>query len=324
MRILVTGGAGYLGSLVATQLLREGHAVRVLDNLQFGGTSLLGIASDDGFEFCLGDIRDPVAVEKSLIGVQAVAHLAALVGDPACARNPALAREVNLDGPRNVLAQAKAAGVERFVFASTCSNYGRMSDPSRLAREEDELRPISLYAETKVEIEKELLRSGSGGPAWTVLRFATLYGLSPRMRFDLTVNQFTMEMVTRGRLAVFGEKFWRPYVHVRDAARAIATVIKAPPSQVANRVFNVGDTGENYTKRDLVDLICAEVPGCTVEYVQKDEDPRDYRVSFDRIGTELGFRVTRRVPDGIREMVAAIRGGLFENLESPRLYNSPP
>ena len=256
--------------------------------------------------------------------MHAVVHLAAIVGDPACARNPTLAREVNLDAALRLVALARAAGVERFVFASTCSNYGRMSDTSALAREEDELRPISLYAETKVAVETELMASKSGGLAPTVLRFATLYGLSPRMRFDLTVNQFTMEMVTRGRIAVYGETFWRPYVHVRDAARAIETVLTSPPSQVANRVFNVGDTDENYTKRDLVELISKEVPGCTVEYVKKNEDPRDYRVSFERIRSELGFHVTRRVPDGIRELTAALRGGLFEDVESPRLYNSPP
>jgi nucleoside-diphosphate-sugar epimerase len=310
--------------LVTAHLLHQGHAVRVLDSLQYGGSSLLGIASEDGFEFCFGDVRDADAVQTALAGTQAVVHLAAIVGDPACARNPTLAREVNLDASLRLVALASAAGVERFVFASTCSNYGRMSDTSALAREEDELRPISLYAETKVAVETELLGSSSDEFAPTVLRFATLYGLSPRMRFDLTVNQFTMEMVTRGRIAVYGENFWRPYVHVRDAARAIETVLTSAPGRVANRVFNVGDTDENYTKRDLVELISKEVPGCIVEYVKKDEDPRDYRVSFERIRAELGFHVTRRVPDGIRELTAALRGGLFEDVESPRHYNSPP
>ncbi len=309
---------------MTAHLLHQGHAVRVLDSLQYGGTSLLGIASEDGFEFCFGDVRDADTVQAALAGVHAVVHLAAIVGDPACARNPTLAREVNLDAALRLVGLARAAGVERFVFASTCSNYGRMSDTVALAREEDELRPISLYAETKVAVETELMGSDSGALAPTVLRFATLYGLSPRMRFDLTVNQFTMEMVTRGRIAVYGEMFWRPYVHVRDAARAIETVLTSPPGQVANRVFNVGDTDENYTKRDLVELISKEVPGCTVEYVKKNEDPRDYRVSFERIRSELGFHVTRRVPDGIRELTGALRGGLFEDVESARHYNSPP
>ena len=323
MRVLVTGGAGYLGALATARMLREGHGVRVLDNLQYGGSSLLAVASEGLFEFCQGDVRDPGTVQKSLAGIQAVVHLAAIVGDPACARNPALAREVNLDASLQLVALANKAGVERFIFASTCSNYGRRSEAAELVQENDELKPVSLYAETKVAVETELLRTKSNGFAPTVLRFATLYGVSPRMRFDLTVNQFTMEMLTRGKISVYGEKFWRPYVHVYDAARAIATVLAIPAAKVAHRVFNVGDTAENYTKRDLVELISVEVPGCTVEYVQKDEDPRDYRVSFDRIRSELAFEVSRRVPDGIREVAAAIRGGLIENVDSPSQYNTP-
>ena len=323
MRVLVTGGAGYLGALATARLLREGHTVRVLDNLQYGGSSLLAVASEGAFEFCKGDVRDSSTLQTSLAGIQAVVHLAAIVGDPACARNPALAREVNLDASLQLLALAKNAGVERFIFASTCSNYGRRNEAAGFAREDDELKPISLYAESKVAVETELLRTQSSGFAPTVLRFATLYGVSPRMRFDLTVNQFTMEMLTRGKISVYGEKFWRPYVHAYDAARAIATVLSTPSAKVANRIFNVGDTAENYTKRDLVELISVEVPGCTVEYVQKDEDPRDYRVSFDRIRSELAFEVSRRVPDGIREVAAAIRGGLIENVDSPSQYNTP-
>src|ERR1700682_3548653 len=255
MRVLVTGGAGYLGALATARLLREGHTVRVLDNLQYGGSSLRAGASESAFEFCKGDVRDSSTVEKSLAGTQAVVHLAAIVGDPACARNPALAREVNLDASLQLLALAKNAGVERFIFASTCSNYGRRNEAAGFAREEDELKPISLYAESKVAVETELLRTQSNGFAPTVLRFATLYGVSPRMRFDLTVNQFVMEMLIRGRLMVYGQQFWRAYVHVRDAARAIVTTLLAPREVVGGQVFNVGDTEENYRKLDLVEMI---------------------------------------------------------------------
>jgi nucleoside-diphosphate-sugar epimerase len=323
MKVLVTGGAGYLGALATARLLREGHSVRVLDNLRYGGSSLLAIASEGAFEFCKGDVRDASTVQGSLAGTDAVVHLAAIVGDPACARDPSHAREVNLDAALQLVSLARQAGVEQFVFASTCSNYGRRSEAAGFAKEDDELKPVSLYAETKVAVETELLRTRSDGFAPTVLRFATLYGVSPRMRFDLTVNQFTMEMLTRGRISVYGERFWRPYVHAYDAARAIAAVLAAPAARVANQVFNVGDTGENYTKRDLVELIGVEVPDCKVEYVQKDEDPRDYRVSFDRIRSELAFEVSRRVPDGIREVAAAIRGGLIEDVDSPVYYNTP-
>ena len=210
----------------------------------------------------------------------------------------------------------------RFVFASTCSNYGRMADPSTPVDEDSELRPVSLYAETKVAVERALLGADGGGPAVTVLRLATLYGLSPRMRFDLTVNEFTMELATRGELTVFGEQFWRPYLHLRDAARAIAQVLAAPVETVAGRVFNVGDSTQNFRKADLVRMIQAQVgEGTTIHLVHRDEDPRDYRVRFERIRRELDFRISRTVEDGIREVLGAVRSGLITDFADPRYRN---
>src|SRR5690606_37035451 len=174
---------------------------------------------------------------------------------------------------------AEEAGVERFVFASTCSNYGKMADPNAYVDENSELSPVSLYAETKVEFENFLLsRERSNACAPTCLRFATVYGLSPRMRFDLTVNEFTRELASGKELVVFGERFWRPYCHVRDLARSVVHVLEAPLEKVAFEVFNVGDTAENYRKADVVEAIVAQVPEARVSYVHKDEDPRDYRV----------------------------------------------
>ena len=319
MLVLVTGGAGYLGSILCDQLTRAGHRVRAVDCLMHGGRPLLGLAGREGFEFLRGDLRDPYTVRQALRGVHAVAHLAAIVGDPACARDPALARAVNETASRALLDAAREAGVERFVFASTCSNYGRMTDTSVLASEDHELRPVSLYAETKVAVERALLAESS--LAGTVLRLSTLYGLSPRMRFDLTVNEFTMELLVRRKLVVFGEQFWRPYVHVRDAARAFALVLESPAELVAGQVFNVGDTKENYRKADLLELLDERIAGVEVERVHKAEDPRDYRVSFERIQERLGFSVTRRVPDGMDELIAALESGLVENPADPSHYN---
>lgn len=323
MRVLVTGGAGYIGSVAARLLLGEGYQVRVLDSLLYGGHALLGLYHEDSFDFVRGDIQSADVVHSALDGVEAVIHLAAIVGDPACARQPKLARAVNLDASLQLFELSQRQGVGRFAFASTCSNYGKMADPLQYVTEESELRPVSLYAETKVAVEKALLDVPlHNRPAVTVLRFATVFGLSPRMRFDLAVNEFTMELLTKRRLVIYGEQFWRPYSHVRDAARAIATVLDAPLEEVSRQVFNVGDTSQNYQKAQIVELICTQLgDGLEIEHVQKEEDPRDYRVSFEKMKQELGFHITRTVEDGIREIIDAISQGVITDFENPRYRN---
>jgi nucleoside-diphosphate-sugar epimerase len=319
---LVTGGAGYVGSLVVDELLRHGHRVRVLDALLHGSVpSLLSAWGNDGFQFTRGDVRDPETRRDALADVGAVVHLAAIVGDPACARQPELAREINLDATRALLSEASDAGVTRFVFASTCSNYGKMADPSVLATEEFELRPVSLYAETKVAAELDVLARGTNGLAPCCLRFATVYGTSPRMRFDLTVNEFTREATMGRDLVVFGEQFWRPYVHVRDAARAVRLVLGSSPDLIRGEVFNVGSTTENYRKLDLVELLTTRVPDASISFVHRDEDPRDYRVSFEKVKTRLGFEPEWSVADGIDEVIRLLRSGLLADPWAPVYAN---
>jgi nucleoside-diphosphate-sugar epimerase len=322
MKILVTGGAGYIGSTLTPLLLGAGHQVRVLDSLTHGGESLLGVWAHPGFEFIRGDIRDREIVRTAVSDRDAVVHLAAIVGDPACAREPGLARSINLDASLALLAESRSAGVQRFVFASTCSNYGKMKDSSQYVDEDSELSPVSLYAETKVAVETALLQSGAS-EHWcpTPLRLATIYGVSPRMRFDLTVNEFTMEMITKKRLKVYGEQFWRPYVHARDAARAIDLVLNSPPAKVGGRVFNVGATDQNFQKQQLVQMIRPYAPDAVVESVFKAEDPRDYRVSFARITDELGFGISRTVAEGIAEIAHLVRERVVCNFADQKYYN---
>jgi len=321
VRVLITGGAGYVGSTLAPLLLAAGHEVRILDRLSYGGESLLGVWSHPDFEFAHGDVRDRETVRNAVSDCDAVVHLAAIVGDPACARDPETARAVNLEASMNLIEESRRSGVRRFVFASTCSNYGKMKDSSQFVNEESELQPVSLYAETKVAVEKSLLASAGDGWCPTPLRFATVFGVSPRMRFDLTVNEFTMEMITKKHLIVFGEQFWRPYVHVFDAARGIACVLSAPEQAVAGRVFNVGSTDQNLQKQQIVELIRPFVPDAKIEFVHKNEDPRDYRVSFDRILGELGYKTTRSVVEGIAEVAKLVRIGAISNLADSRYRN---
>lgn len=323
MRVLVTGGAGYLGSVLVPSLLRAGHRVTVVDSLLHGGESLLGVYHEGDFLFVKEDIRSLGNSAGVLDGVEAIVHLAAIVGDPACARQPDLARSVNYEASLGLFDRARRKDVQRFVFASTCSNYGKMTAGSGFLDESSPLRPVSLYAETKVGVEQALLNGhGSNGPAVTVLRCSTLFGLSPRMRFDLTVNEFTKELLVKRKLLIFGKQFWRPYVHVQDVARAIMRVLESPPDRVAGEVYNVGDSGQNYQKGQIVELVRSNLDfDVDIEYVEKAEDPRDYRVAFDKIRDRLGYRISRTVEEGICEVRDAIRQGIFTDCESPRYHN---
>lgn len=307
MKIIVTGGAGYIGSVLVRLLLEKNHQVVVLDNLLFGGESILDLLSHPNFEFYKVDVRQLNGSESFFDGVDGIAHLAAIVGDPACAKQPELARETNLDASKELYEYAESKGIKKFVFASTCSNYGKMEDPSQFVTENSALAPVSLYAETKVAFEKFLLEQDQENICKpTCLRFSTVYGLSLRPRFDLTVNEFTKDLALGKKLVIFGEQFWRPYCHVKDLARSVISVLESEESKSAFEVFNVGDTRENYTKKMLVNEIGKQIEKIEIDYVQKNEDPRDYRVNFDKIKNQLGFNITMTVPEGIREIKQSV------------------
>jgi nucleoside-diphosphate-sugar epimerase len=324
MKTLVTGGSGYIGALLVQELGEAGHEVRVLDSLLHGQQDIASEQEQAGVQVVRGDVRDGDARARALDGIDAVVHLAAIVGDPACGRDPQVSDEVNVQATRALVADASQAGVKRLVFASTCSNYGRMADPTVPIAEDGELAPVSLYAEQKVGMEQLILGGGVGnGMSPTCLRFATVYGVGRRMRFDLTVNEFTRELWADRDLEVFGEKFWRPYIHVRDAGRAVRTVLETPVERVAGEVFNAGRSGENYRKLDLVEEIKKQTDRGRVSYVHRDEDPRDYKVSFDKIRERLGFETLMTVPDGIGEILAALDEHAFGDPFDGRYKNIP-
>jgi nucleoside-diphosphate-sugar epimerase len=321
-RILVTGGAGYIGSVLTRQLLEKGYIVRVFDSLMYGGEPIIDLLNYSNFEFVKGDVRNEEDVKKAMQGVDAVAHLAAIVGDPACAKQPELAKTTNVDGSKLLYETANRNGAQRFVFASTCSNYGKMDDPDAYVNEESKLSPVSLYAETKVAVEQFLLSQDKNNVCRpTCLRFSTVYGLSQRNRFDLTVNEFAKELTLGRELVIFGEQFWRPYCHVYDLARSVVSVLEAPAEQVAYEVFNVGDTSENYQKKMIVDEVMKVLPDSRIQYVEKNEDPRDYRVSFEKIKNKLGFKLMFTVPDGIRQIKKALDDGFILNPDDSKYRN---
>ena len=321
--ILVTGGAGYIGSVLIGQLLERGYRVRTIDKLDFGGDGLESYLENPAFEFVEGDICAADDLSQALDGVDSVVHLAAIVGDPACRKYPELAVKTNREGSQLLCKMAIENKVGRFVFASTCSNYGKMSDAVGYVDETSELCPVSLYAELKVEFEKYLLALDLKEFTPVCLRFATAYGLSPRPRFDLTVNEFTRDLLLGKQLDIYGEQFWRPYCHTSDLARAIVLALEAETSTVAYQAFNVGSTGENYQKKTLVEMILAELPQMrdNVKYVSVTEDPRNYRVNFDKIKTVLGFTTSKKVIDGIKEYIDAINSGLIKNPLDSRYSN---
>ena len=320
-KVLVTGGAGYIGCVMVRQLIDKGYSVRVIDSLKWGGESLFDLITNNDFELQKGDIRNIEDVKKALINVNYVIHLAAIVGDPACSKFSDEAKETNWDGSVNLFEECEKSGIERFVFASTCSNYGKMKDSDSYVKEDSELNPVSLYAELKVKFENYLLdKKNSSNICSTALRFSTVYGFSPRMRFDLTVNEFTRNMVLENFQEIWGEQFWRPYAHVDDLCRASILVLESEKSKVKSQVFGVGDTKENYQKGMIIREINKLVDG-DIKYVAKDEDPRDYRVDFSKIKNELGFLISKTVPDGIKEIKKIVESGIITDCYSSKFKN---
>lgn len=326
--VLITGGAGYIGSLLTSELLRLNYRVTVLDSLLFGGESLVPFLHHPNLNFVKTDVTTPRAIKDSLKDdwqkPDAIVHLAAIVGFPACqAVGKQVAWKYNVEATKTVFGQAADLGVDRFVFASTYSNYG-LSPDGKPVTEESPLNPQSLYAETKIASEEFLLSQKDASCAPLLFRFATLYGISPRTRFDLIVNQFVLEAFTKRELIIYQRGYSRSFVHIRDVARGIIMGLEAEKSKIQGQIFNLGTDRGNYSKDDIVRLVLKRMPETAVEY--KDltfgGDMRDITVSFAKIKDVLGFDTTLDVDDGIRELLFALKTGLIQNPTDARYRNA--
>jgi len=311
--VLVIGGAGYIGSHTVDLLLQNGYSVRVLDRLMYGQQSLAPFLNRRDFELIEGDATDITKLTLAMKGASAVVHLAGLVGDPACAVDEQFTRHTNIVATRMAKDVAQSLGVQRFIFASSCSVYG-MSD--REVSETDALNPVSMYAQTKIDSENELLFTDRDDFFVTILRFATVFGHSLRPRFDLVGNLFTAQALTDGLITVIGPQQWRPFIHVRDLARAIVKVLKQNPELVQNQIFNVGDKRLNLTILQLaeaVQKVCSRHREVGISVSENVQDRRNYAVSFEKIRSQLGYEAATTLEEGIQEMVDHFQAGEYQH-----------
>lgn len=325
--VLVTGGAGYIGSLLCGELLRAGWRVTVLDELLFGGDSLVAYLPHPNFRFIKSNVWEERALRnavKDQPALAAVVHLAGIVGFPAC---QAVGRQVawryNVEATQRVYEQAAALKVGRLVFASSYSNYGA-AEAGQPVTEESPLNPQSLYAETKIAAERYLLGQKDNITAPLLFRFATLYGISPRTRFDLILNQFVLEAWTRRELLIYQRGYRRSFVHVRDVVRGILLGLDTPEEKIRGEVFNLGAADGNYSKDDVVQLIIKRLPETQVRYkdLSFGGDMRDIAVSFAKIERELGFQAQLTLDDGVREVLHALQSGLIRDPQDGRYRNA--
>ena len=325
--VLVLGGAGYIGSILVRKLLETGRKVRVLDSLVYGDSALRDILRHPGLELKVGDCRKIQDVVGAVKGAESIVHLAAIVGDPACEVDRQTSLQINYAATRMLIEVARGNGINRLVFASSCSVYGA-SD--LLMDENYTVKAVSLYGQTKIDSEEALLEAHSNSFYPVILRLATVFGLSYRPRFDLVVNLLTAKACKEGAITVFNGTQWRPFIHVRDAARGIVQVLEAPLSLIRGEIFNLGDSRMNHQLSEVAERILAVFPNTKVEHTEN-SDRRNYRVSFDKIRRQLGFECSLGLDDGIQELRRAFeekqvldyRDALYYNQEFLKLLGSP-
>jgi nucleoside-diphosphate-sugar epimerase len=326
MKVLVTGGAGYIGSHIVEQLLENGHDVRVLDSFLFGSDALEPFEDNPNLDLREGDIRHIEDLSYAMEDREAVIHMAGIVGDPACSINEQATQSVNIESTKSLIEVCKIHDIERLVFASTCSVYGA-SELMEL-NEGSALNPLSLYAKSKIDAEEIILQSthdkfsDPNDITPTILRLGTIFGWSRRMRFDLVVNLLTAKAVLEDDIPVFGGEQYRPLVHCADAANAFVEVLEAEEEAVDRQIFNVGDNDLNYQIKEVGRIVEENVPDAEVRFVEHKEDDRTYRVSFDKINYNLGWEAEYDIADGVQEIREWMKEEGITDYEQDQFRNS--
>jgi len=312
--ILLIGGAGYVGTVITSHFLKLGYKVRVLDNFVYKNQdSIQAYLGDENYELIYGDLGDVDVLAQASEGIHNVVILGGLVGDPITKKYPDISYKINDKGVKACIDFFDDKKLERLIFISTCSNYGLIKE-DELADEKFGLNPLSLYAKAKVAAELHLMsKKGKVNYTGTVLRFATAFGLSPRMRFDLTVSEFVRDLYFGKELLVFDEHTWRPYCHVRDFARLIELVMNTDSKKVHFEVFNAGGEANNFTKKMIVDTIGSYIPKAKITFGANGSDPRNYKVSFKKVKETLGFEPQYNVENGIVELINAFKIGVYSD-----------
>jgi nucleoside-diphosphate-sugar epimerase len=316
--VLLIGGAGYIGSSLLPRLLLAGYRVRLLDAFIYGDDSIAHCKGHPGLEIMKADLRNVHDVVYAMRDVESVVHLGAIVGDPACSLDEDLTIEVNLIATRTIAEVAKANGVSKLIFASTCSVYG---SSDLILDERSILNPVSLYARSKIACERVLLKLSDTAFCPVILRFGTVYGLSGRTRFDLVVNLLVAKALAEGKITVIGRDQWRPFLHVHDAARATLAALGATRDQLSESIFNVGSDEQNYTLAEVGERIKHAVPTATLTYFDSPEDRRNYRVSFSRIRKLLRFSPEWTLDAGIQQVASSIISGRVIDYRLPIYSN---
>jgi nucleoside-diphosphate-sugar epimerase len=312
-KVLLVGGAGYIGLVIAKQLSARGMQVVILDNIIYKHhLGLHSIFYNPEISFFNRDIRNDL--EENFIesnGITDVVILAGLVGDPITKKYPELSNQINNTAIQKLILNFQNANLNKLIFISTCSNYGLIEEGKR-ADENFTLTPLSLYAKDKVSNE-EFLQENSDkfNFSYSILRFATAFGVAPRMRFDLSVNEFVYDAFTKKKLEIYDADTWRPYCHVIDFANLIEKTLKAPVEITDKEIFNAGGDDNNHTKRDLAEMIKNYIPDLDISYVAGGNDPRNYIVDFSKVKNKLNFTPTVTVNSGIKEIIEYLEKGIF-------------